>query len=68
MCHMADTAQESRTEPVGAKVTPSEKSAIEAVRDKTGRSVSDLMREYPIAELVQWGHRIAASKQDPVNA
>lgn len=59
--------QETRRETIGAAVTPGEKWAVELVKRKTGKSVSDLLREHSLSELIEWGQRLddALSNLDP---
>lgn len=47
------TAQESRTEVAGFKVTPSEKAALHRLRDHLVTTESELLRHHTMAELVE---------------
>lgn len=59
--------QEPRRDTVAAAVTSSEKWAIQLVSRKTGRDVSNLLRDYNLSELIDWGSRIdeALRELDP---
>lgn len=54
---MTTQTQESRSVPIGAKVTPSEKRAIDMVATYEGKPVADLLRP-TIEELVARGEKL----------
>lgn len=62
---MSDQAQESKRELVGAKVTKSEKDAVDAVRLHTGVPTSDLLRVNALDDLIAWGRRLQAKELIP---
>jgi hypothetical protein len=55
---MTTETQESRRDTVSAAVTATEKWAIQLVKRKTGRDISDLLRTHNLDELIEWGLRI----------
>lgn len=61
MLHMDEQAQESKTEPVGAKVTPSDLADIRRVRDHTNTPVAVLMYEHSLKSLIAWGRRLRSA-------
>jgi hypothetical protein len=48
-------ATKGKRETVSAAVTRAERDAVREVSRKTGKSVSELMRLYPLDVLIAWG-------------
>lgn len=61
---MNETQQEKRSETVAAAVTPTELWQVKLVSRKTGRPVSELLREYSLSALIEWGERLDAALAD----
>lgn len=55
---MNETPQEKRTEVVGVAVTASELWQVKLVSRTEGRSMSDLAREFSVADLIERGVRL----------
>ena len=58
MPHMSAEKQERMTVVVGAKVTPTEKEAIETVAGVRGVSISSLLRSMSVADILNERKRL----------
>jgi hypothetical protein len=55
---MQQDPQESRTDTVSAAVTAQEKWCVQLVKKKTGRDISDLLRDHSLNDLIEMGKRL----------
>jgi hypothetical protein len=55
---MPQDTQESRTDTVSAAVTAHEKWCVQLVKKKTGRDISDLLRDHCLNDLIEMGRRL----------
>ena len=58
---MTQEAQAGRNKTISAAVSESEEWQVKLVSKKTGRSVSDLLREHNVSEIIEWGRRLEAA-------
>ncbi len=68
MAQMDTETQESRKAVIGGAVTTAEKDAVTRVKQETGRDASNLLREFTLQELIDWGRRLIAQDESHVTS